>query len=110
MSIKDLERIVKMYYEKLSFMHPLIGSDKFVTNSNHKWACKEILREIGMIDSLPFHLEAWEILQNFSEKMKLYAGKNERNSKLFLDACDTAEYLIEEGWRFDSNKSKWNRR
>ena len=99
-----MERIVRNYYEKLSFMYPLIGSEKFITNANQKWACKEILREIDRLDLLPFNLTAFELLENFSEKMKLYAGKNERNSALFLDACNVAEYLIEEGWRLKSKK------
>ena len=106
MSNKDLKRIIKNHYDKLCYIQPLIGSEKFVTNSYRKWACLELLREIEKSEGYPFQLTPIELLQNFSEKMKLYAGKKERNCLIFIEASNLAEYFIEESWKYISKSSK----
>ena len=106
MTKEDLKRIVQDYYERLQFNRPLVKSEKFAINSYSKWACKEILRFIDQTDELPFNLTPIEILEYFSEKMKQFACMNERNSKGFIIAADTAEYLVEESWRFINRKEK----
>lgn len=103
MSNKDLKRMIKNYYDKLCYIHPLIGSPKFMEISNQRWACLELLRELDNVDNLPFYLTPIELLQNFSEKMKLYAGKNEKACIPFLEANNVAEYFIEECWKTIAN-------
>lgn len=99
MSIMDLKNMVQSYLDKLEYIHPFVNSDKFTTNSYSKWACKELLNEIGKLDDLPFHLTPVEFLDAFTDKMKTYAYMNSKNSLPFVIAAETAEYFIEECFR-----------
>lgn len=98
MSNNEMKREIRRYMEKLEYMHPLAGTDKFIENSFEKWACKELLKEFDAEKDLPFRLTVIEILTAFSEKMKNYASKNQRNSLMFRIAEGTVEYFIEEYW------------
>lgn len=104
MMLCELEKVVNDYYDKLTYSHPLINSEKFFTNANRKWACQEILREIGRVDKLPFDLTPTELLNNFLEKMQFYASKNEKNAEMFLEAASVAHGFLENVWRFDGRK------
>ena len=103
MTNRELTGIVKNYLDKLEYMHPLINSEKFIQNSHSKWACKELLRFIKESEQVPFHLTAYEILDGFIEKMRLYAGMNSRNAEAFLIASDVGSYILEEMWKITEN-------
>lgn len=97
-TMEKLKKITRGYLDELSYMHPFVMSDKFVDNSYQKWACKEILKEIEFSKHLPFDLTAFQLLEQFEEKMNRYACMNSKNSLIFTIASETAEYLIEQCW------------
>ena len=101
MTTKDLARLTRNYLDELEYKHPFINSDKFIQNSNSKWACRELLRFIKESEGLPFTLTAQEILEQFIDKMKTYACMNSRNSLGFVIAAETGEYLLEQSWRLN---------
>lgn len=100
MTNRDLTRMVRNYLEKLEFNHPFVDSYRFYENSNRKWACKELLRYIRQSEQVPFILTPQEVLEQFADKMKNYACLNAKNSLAFTIAAETAEYFLEESWRF----------
>ena len=106
MTMSKLKKLVELYYDELSFMHPFVTSDKFIDNSYKKWACKEILKEIEFSKELPFSLTPFQLLEQFSDKMKRYACMNVKNSLIFTIASETAEYMIEECWLADWKENK----
>lgn len=93
---QELRKMVTMYLDELNFEKPFANSDKFITNTYSKWACKELLRYILEAESAPFHLTSLGTLQNFSDKMKRYAYMNSKNSLPFAIASEVTEYLIDE--------------
>lgn len=93
---KKLQNMVNLYLEELEFEKPFANSDKFITNTHSKWACKELLRYIREAENAPFELTPLGTLQGFSEKMKRYAYMNTKNSLQFVIASEVAEYLIDE--------------
>ena len=100
MSIDEAIEMTQSYLDKLEWMHPIINSQKFLDNSYAKVACKRIIRELIESKDVPFQVTPVEVLQNFSDKMKRYACdmKNKELSFAFIQAAETAEYLIEEVW------------
>lgn len=93
---KALKNMVNLYLDELEFEKPFVNSDKFITNTYSKWACKELLRYIQVSVDAPFHLTALGTLQSFSDKMKRYAYMNGKNSLQFAIASEVTEYLIDE--------------
>ena len=104
MTMKQLRSMISEYLDKLNYERPFVNSDKFVINSYSKWACKELLSNIDNIGNLPFTLTPFEVLDNFRNKMNQYAYLNYKNSLGFSIAMDTAEYFIEEYWRYENGK------
>lgn len=98
MTRKDLKILVRNYLDELEYTHPLVNSDKFLNNSFAKFACKKILKEIDIAETLPFDLTPIEILEAFRDKMSRYAFMNSKNSIKFSIMSETAEYLIEQFW------------
>ncbi|MBQ9250673.1 MAG: hypothetical protein IJ179_09950 [Oscillospiraceae bacterium] len=100
MSIDEAIEMTQTYLDKLEWIHPIINSQKFLDNSYAKVACRRIIRELIESKDIPFNVTPLEVLQNFSDKMKRYACdmKNKELSFAFIQAAETAEYLIEEVW------------
>ena len=100
MSIDEAIEMTQTYLDKLEWMHPVVNSQKFLDNSYAKVACRKIIQELIESKDVPFNVTPLEVLQNFSDKMKHYACdmKNKELSFAFVQAAETAEYLIEEVW------------
>ena len=100
LTIDEAIEMTQTYLDKLEWIHPIINSQKFLDNSYAKVACRKIIRELIESKDVPFHVTPVEVLQNFSDKMKRYAcdKKNKELSFAFVQAAETAEYLIEEVW------------
>lgn len=108
MTRKDLKLLVQNHLDELEYTHPFINSDKFLENSFAKFACKKILEEIDIAETLPFDLTPIEILEAFRDKMDRYASMNQKNSISFSIMSDTAQYLIERFWVQTWKHSKRN--
>lgn len=112
MTLDDAIEMTQLYLDKLEYFHPVVNSQKFLDNSYSKVACRKIIRELIEAKDTPFTITPIEVFQNFSDKMKRYACemKNKELSFTFIQAAETAEYLIEECWLDNYKWKSWKRK
>ena len=68
-TLDDLKREMQVRIDDINTRHAYPCSKRFRENCYEKWACKEVLREIELSESLPFVCTASDILHDLKRRM-----------------------------------------